>query len=540
MVALTVYGGAGMVGGNQVLVEDGEDRLFLDFGTPYATRNLYYEEYLKPRPGTGLLDLLTLGLLPPLEGLYRRDLEPFQGLWERFKERPGYRRLEGVTGVVVSHAHLDHCGYVSFLRPDVRVYASLITSVIAKALQDTSPTDFEKELAYFGSRTAKEGGYLGIEGPRSQRPFTFLLTQNDSVAPPGEPVAPHAEALAFWDAVPLGPRTRVQRVAPDVLPQYGSIPGFRLRHFPVDHSILGATAFAVETSAGWIVYTGDIRRHGSQQGLVREFLEAAQALHPVALVCEGTRTKPAERRVTEEEVLEHCLQAVRGEEGLVIADFGPRNIERLVTFYQVAEASGRALVVTTKDAYLLDAMRHAWHQMPSLSEMDGLLIYDELRARDSTWEKTVREKYRRLFVGSKEIKASPGDYLLCFSFWDIDNLVDIEPQGGLYIYSASEVYDEEQGYDIDRLRHWLDRFGLRSLGLPRRRGDGGWEISPGEEGFHASGHAPAEDLLEVVKEIRPRLLVPVHTQNPGFYVENLSKEPIQVREPRWGVGLSLP
>jgi ribonuclease J len=47
---------------------------FLDFGYPYSKYRVFYEEYLKPRPGAGLLDLLVMGLLPQLEGIYRADL----------------------------------------------------------------------------------------------------------------------------------------------------------------------------------------------------------------------------------------------------------------------------------------------------------------------------------------------------------------------------------------------------------------------------------------------------------------------------------
>ena len=55
MPTITLYGGAGTIGGNKILLEDpqasGDSRLFFDFGTTFATRDLYFEEYLKPRHG---------------------------------------------------------------------------------------------------------------------------------------------------------------------------------------------------------------------------------------------------------------------------------------------------------------------------------------------------------------------------------------------------------------------------------------------------------------------------------------------------------
>src|SRR4030042_266545 len=100
MVKLTFYGGVNEIGGNKILLEDGEKKLFLDFGFPFKRNKQFYEEYLKPRPGAGLLDPLVMGLLPPLEGLYREDLE-IPNLWQRFSSEPVYRKLEGVDGVLL-------------------------------------------------------------------------------------------------------------------------------------------------------------------------------------------------------------------------------------------------------------------------------------------------------------------------------------------------------------------------------------------------------------------------------------------------------
>jgi mRNA degradation ribonuclease J1/J2 len=43
-----------------------------------------------------------------------------------------------------------------------------------------------------------------------------------------------------------------------------------------------------------------------------------------------------------------------------------------------------------------------------------------------------------------------------------------------------------------------------------------------EKGLHASGHACGPDLLRVAGEIQPQVLIPVHSENPEFYVDNLA------------------
>jgi len=122
---LTCYGGAGQIGGNKILLEDGAARLFFDFGIPFGDRGRFFEEFLNPRAGAGLLDVIEMGLLPPLRGLYRPDFIPTGRFWERIQRsthlKAPLRELERVDGVLISHAHVDHNGYLSFLRSDIPI-----------------------------------------------------------------------------------------------------------------------------------------------------------------------------------------------------------------------------------------------------------------------------------------------------------------------------------------------------------------------------------------------------------------------------------
>ncbi len=138
-IALTFYDGTNCIGGNKFLLEADGTAIFLDFGTNFGAEDLFFDEFLRPRSITGLADLLELGLLPPLWGIYRQDFEiPGRNWWEMLKRRPTYRELE-VDGVLLSHAHIDHSGYISFLDRTIPVYTGLTTAFIAKAIQDTVP-----------------------------------------------------------------------------------------------------------------------------------------------------------------------------------------------------------------------------------------------------------------------------------------------------------------------------------------------------------------------------------------------------------------
>src|SRR5256885_16602377 len=84
-----------------------------------------------------------------------------------------------------------------------------------------------------------------------------------------------------------------------------------------------------------------------------------------ALLCEGTNIN-REPGPTEEQVFESCLEAVKDAAGqLVLADFGPRNVERLLMFLEIARRTSRRLAVTDKDAYLLTAMHAVDSSIPT-------------------------------------------------------------------------------------------------------------------------------------------------------------------------------
>jgi ribonuclease J len=538
MISITVYGGANSIGGNKILLEDGDTRLFFDFGTSFKVREQYFEEYLNPRTSAGILDFLEMEyrneegiylgpLLPRLEGIYRDDLLPPGDVWSRYRGEADYRALAGVDAVLVSHAHIDHTGYISFLREDVPVYSTAMTAFIAKAMQDSGKSELEREVCYFGARELDEGVLKATQKvPYVLRPFVLVDGVNLNEA-----------ALSFWRQQP-GARRKLECQETDA--QCDEVNGLRVRHYPVDHSVYGACAWAVETSTGWVVYTGDLRLHGARGDMTSRFIAEAKALRPCILLCEGTRAgaeRAQDERITEDDVRDCALHEVQTTEGLVVADFGPRNIERLCTFLEVAKQTGRKLVVLAKDAFLLDKMRLVLEEVPTVADTPDLLIYRDLKVTPSYWEQVLREKYSGRFVSGQEVSESPQGFIVCFSFWDVKNLIDIEPRGGKYIYSSSESYSEEQDIDVKRLRNWLHHFDMEGKGLPCKDADERRGLE--QPGLHASGHATASDLLALIQEIRPQSMISIHTENPEYFVEGLTGSGIEVIAPEYAKRIEI-
>ncbi len=511
MVKLTFYGGINEIGGNKILLEDNGRRLLLDFGFPYKRHKEFYEEYLKPRGGAGLLDPLSMGLLPPLEGLYRDDLVT-PGLWEQFRGEPAYRKLDHIDGVLLSHAHLDHSGHIAFLREDIPVYTTITTAFIAKAVQDSGKADFDQQVCYFDYKQPgrpsswKQEALLTTED-KQQRQFCISDAELETLSD---------DAVKFWLKSP-----RQKPLKTCSLTGHSSCT-FNLQCFPVDHSIPGACAWCIETSSGWVIYSGDLRMHGKQGDLTKKFMEEAGKLNPRALILEGTNVNRPEN-VYERDVRENGLKAIRDALGLVIADFPPRDVYRLLTFLDVAREVGRKLAILPKDAYLLKTMRLLKPDIPDIAHEDSLVIYQDTIASKTPnlWVQNLCKEYGDKMVLAEDVRVAQDKFILCFSFFDINELPSICPRpGSLYVFSSSEPHDEEQEIDFLRLHRWLKHFGLKGFGLPVEDG-GEWEIPEAERGLHASGHACGPDLLEIARKVKPEVLIPVHSEKPGFYVEHL-------------------
>lgn len=517
-VQITVFDGARCIGGSKIHLLAGKVGIFLDFGMNFAKYGRYFEEFVQPRAARGIHDLWVLDLIPHLEGVYRGDIFPGD-----FTVKDG-KRIK-VNAVFVSHAHLDHSGNIGLIDSSIPAYASGMTAAIIKAMQDCGRSSFEIEIAYASLRQATEQDprvIATVKGATCQgRPVKIV-----------DKVVDIDRLNSFWQQTFSSKKIdSIHLCSAD-----SKIEDVDFRAFPVDHSIFGATAYAFETPAGWIVYSGDLRLHGIRGHLTQKFVDEVAELKPAALIIEGTSISET-KGTSEDEVQVNCQNAVQQARGkLVIADFGPRNIERLQIFLQIARETGRKLLVTAKDAFLLYAMHLANNAIPDVLNEQNLGIFDEVKASRNKWEKDfIRTRYADKYISSQEVARDHGSYILAFGFFDLKHLLDVMPEEGIYVYSTSEAFSEEMEIDVRRLKNWLDFFRIKPVGFDvNRRGQ--LEFT---KGYHASGHISGDELIEVVNRIKPQILIPVHTEKPELFREKLSGEPIEVRLPEEGIPIKL-
>jgi len=115
-----------------------------------------------------------------------------------------------------------------------------------------------------------------------------------------------------------------------------------------------------------------------------------------------------------------------------------------------------------------------------------------------TWERDFIFKDNA--IKYEELKDNPEDYVVSTSFWEINQLIDIKPKNAIWIKSNCEPFSEDMELDEKRKKHWLEHFGIK------------------EYSAHASGHASGPEIKEMIKEIKPKEVIPIHTEHPEMFV----------------------
>ena len=213
-----------------------------------------------------------------------------------------------VDAVFLSHAHMDHSAYISFINREIPVYCGETTKIILQALGEIRATALEFNVEDVLFRSFRTGDSITVDGLEI------------------EPVH-------------------------------------------VDHSVPGAYGFIIHTSNnGAVVYTGDFRAHGTKPEMTSDFVEKAKEADPVAVVTEATNMTGAS--ISSEAEVKNKLNRIVGQtSGLVFADFAYADVDRLNSFYRTAKKNGRCLAISLRQAYMLKALRKDKHlKVPSLDD----------------------------------------------------------------------------------------------------------------------------------------------------------------------------
>lgn len=253
-----------------------------------------------------------------------------------------------------------------------------------------------------------------------------------------------------------------------------------LEIWPSDHDAYGATGLIITTPDKRIAYTGDIRLHGYHPDWVHAYLAAAKNCD--ALIIEGTGvswpeeksaasseefTGPKNERELTAEIVQ--LQQDNLHKQITFNTY-PTNVERLL---RIIADSPRQVVLYAQRAHLL---KESIEQDYPYYYLPGDKIFTDLKPE--------------LAVSYDELLNDDHEYL-----WQaVGNYANLQ-KGGIYIHSNAEpLGDFDPAYKpfLQDLAHNEIEF----------------------KDLRCSGHADEMELKEIIKEVQPAKLIPVHTLHP--------------------------
>lgn len=336
------------------------------------------------------------------------------------------------SALVLSHAHLDHHGLAHHVHPDIPVYGS---------------------------------------------PGTIEMIKVSNVFVPDASVPTNLRQLTSDQDLALG--------------------SFAVRGIPVDHAAPDSRALRIEVDGLSLLYSGDLRAHGRRRHLFDSLPDAAG--HIDVLVLEGTTIgqAPGTHGYPDElDVERRLVELLELESGLVVVIASGQNIDRAISVYRAAVATGRELVIDPYQAYVLMALRDICPEAPQFDSpsvrVKFITSHVDTMKKAGLWKLACRMS-RDAKVTVDQLAESPRRF------------VCLARSSGATVALLGKLMSSTRPAIV-----WSQWGGYLKKGGAIPRFCVEQEIKP--KLIHSGGHAHPEDLVALVERLRPKVVVPIHTE----------------------------
>ena len=241
-----------------------------------------------------------------------------------------------------------------------------------------------------------------------------------------------------------------------------------------------------------------------------------------ALICEGTQIEKG--HMESEESMKKQLENLMSSGGynFLFVKYNLNDWDHFRTFVRAAEKFNWKFVISEKDAYFYHQLNkkaiYKTMRDPSIRHDNTVIIIKEGPAK-YPWQVIIRQmldKMKDRTITREELKNLKENFCLRVNYFEESILDHIKPNlKGAFVSSSAEKDDEAA--------RWKEKSLLRKLtscGLPFYRID-------------ASGHAMPHHIWNVIEEINPEIVFPVHTKHPEMFAKFLEKKDFSVIIPEY-------
>jgi ribonuclease J len=280
-------------------------------------------------------------------------------------------------------------------------------------------------------------------------------------------------------------------------------PNFRVMPYLMDHSCVDAFGFLVEADGKRLYYSGDFRAHGRRKKAFDWFLSDPPRDIDVLLM-EGTMMGRENVAFADEDDVEQGMFEVlrtHNDRACFLICSG-QHIDRFCAAYRAAIRAGRIFVIDMYTAYILRTVASRFSSLPDINTVRNIKVltkgvtagghYASITENRNFFGPFVQDIFRNdTVITIDEITAQPSRYLLKISYFN-DLLQRLDHCS--VIYSMWQGYLEEPRYR-DLKQHPKVTF----------------------HEIHTSGHAVREDLQRFAAALKPKRLIPIHTEKANAY-----------------------
>ena len=257
-----------------------------------------------------------------------------------------------------------------------------------------------------------------------------------------------------------------------------------------DHSAFDAYMFLLDCEGKKILYTGDFRSNGrkSFEPLLRKLPKVD------VLITEGTNLsndKIGKINLTEKELEKKGIEILERNDRPVFVLIASTNIDRIVTFYKIANATKRLFLLDTYAGVITDTIGG---NIPNPKTFSKVKIF-----QTSSRKHEILENYSKNKIWKSEIAKS--NFLMCVRT-SMKKYLESYPkefsfEGCTMFYSMWEGYKKEK--NTKEFLEFMEEKGVKVISL------------------HTSGHADEKDFDKLIKKVEPEIIIPVHTENSEWF-----------------------
>lgn len=263
-----------------------------------------------------------------------------------------------------------------------------------------------------------------------------------------------------------------------------------LTPFSCDHSAFDSYMFLIEVDNKTVLYTGDFRANGRL-----DFTNLLNKLPKVdAVIIEGTTLsrETAQKNIKEQQLEDIATNYLKSHNGPAFIMMSAMNVERIVTAYNVAKKTNRTFL---QDIYTADIAMSAGDFAPKPNVDEGIRVFTT--GGEKQYERLIQ--YGDAKIGKYEIAKTP--FLMCIRqsmrnyLVKLNELVSFE--NGVLFYGMWKGYMEQQELQ-EFLSFMQDKGGKLHI-------------------LHTSGHADEMTIDKLIREVSPKVIIPVHTENEKWF-----------------------